>query len=362
MTQPESLLSPTFSSSLNSSSIPLTPSQQKLSPPITDSSHPTLRSSLSLTLQSNSESNTSLFPNPTSSASTLPNHAASGYYATSLSPLGTTDHCSSFTVTLPTALPGNEGSFSLSPSGRDVVLASQEGLILLDLFHPLNDTEQLHYTLPPIHWNNQISCQSKVQWNPHLLKQHCIASTKWNQIYIWHLQSSSQTSSSTTPSLIMNPSPPPSMIPSSSTALPTITSSMSSNPYFSPIPGSTTPFSTPVTSPPSSPLPKTDSPNFFSSSSTYFLSKLGMGSLVEHVLHGHTRSVTDIDWSPFQPDLLASCSLDSTVFLWDLRKPKKNVNSFSVWTDGINVVRWNPNNIWLFATAHNNQVWIWDIR
>lgn len=42
---------------------------------------------------------------------------------------------------------------------------------------------------------------------------------------------------------------------------------------------------------------------------------------IEHVFHAHTRAISDINWSPHQPDILATCSVDTYVHLWDLREP-----------------------------------------
>lgn len=42
-------------------------------------------------------------------------------------------------------------------------------------------------------------------------------------------------------------------------------------------------------------------------------------SPIEHALYGHTRAVTDINWSPTAPELLATCALDGWVLGWDLR-------------------------------------------
>lgn len=38
-------------------------------------------------------------------------------------------------------------------------------------------------------------------------------------------------------------------------------------------------------------------------------------------LVGHESSVEDIKWSPTEPDILSSCSVDRSVRLWDLRNP-----------------------------------------
>lgn len=61
-------------------------------------------------------------------------------------------------------------------------------------------------------------------------------------------------------------------------------------------------------------------------------------SPIEHTLHAHTRAVTDINWSPHDPDTLATCALDGWVWSWDLRagrRPNWGVSSFgSKWDVG----------------------------
>lgn len=39
-------------------------------------------------------------------------------------------------------------------------------------------------------------------------------------------------------------------------------------------------------------------------------------SSIEHVFESHYRSITDINWSPRNPDMVASTGLDSWVWLW----------------------------------------------
>jgi WD40 repeat protein len=42
-------------------------------------------------------------------------------------------------------------------------------------------------------------------------------------------------------------------------------------------------------------------------------------SPIEFTLCKHMRAVSDIHWSPFLPETLATCSYDAYVHLWDLR-------------------------------------------
>lgn len=41
------------------------------------------------------------------------------------------------------------------------------------------------------------------------------------------------------------------------------------------------------------------------------------------ILKGHTRCITDINWSPFNPGQIASSSFDTFTHIWDLRDTKK---------------------------------------
>ncbi|KAG0031300.1 hypothetical protein BGZ81_001456 [Podila clonocystis] len=83
---------------------------------------------------------------------------------------------------------------------------------------------------------------------------------------------------------------------------------------------------------------------------------------VELILHAHSRAISDINWSPFHPDLLATCSVDTFVHLWDLRTPKKPTNSFCAWTAAATVVKFNRKDEYTLASAHDTKVEVWDTR
>lgn len=42
-------------------------------------------------------------------------------------------------------------------------------------------------------------------------------------------------------------------------------------------------------------------------------------SAVEHVLRGHTRGITDINWSSSSPEVLATCGMDGQILKFDLK-------------------------------------------
>ncbi|KAI8340395.1 hypothetical protein BD560DRAFT_412293 [Blakeslea trispora] len=95
---------------------------------------------------------------------------------------------------------------------------------------------------------------------------------------------------------------------------------------------------------------------------------------IEHVFHAHARAISDINWSPHQPDILATCSIDTYVHLWDLREPQVRArnqeddrkmrpsSSFTPWNAAATQVKFNRKNEYLVASAHDKDVKIWDIR
>ncbi|RKP06343.1 hypothetical protein THASP1DRAFT_31833 [Thamnocephalis sphaerospora] len=83
---------------------------------------------------------------------------------------------------------------------------------------------------------------------------------------------------------------------------------------------------------------------------------------VETVLRGHERAVSDLHWSPYQPNMIASGALDTDIHLWDLRTPQRSAISFCAWTAGAARVQYNRKNEFMLASAHANIVKIWDTR
>lgn len=83
---------------------------------------------------------------------------------------------------------------------------------------------------------------------------------------------------------------------------------------------------------------------------------------IEHVIHGHSRAITDINFHPQNPDLLATCSVDTFVLAWDTRAPKKPIYAVEDWRAGASQVKWNYQNEHILASAHNDYFYIWDLR
>nr|NP_001037822.1 uncharacterized protein LOC723798 [Ciona intestinalis]BAE93319.1 zinc finger protein [Ciona intestinalis] len=78
-------------------------------------------------------------------------------------------------------------------------------------------------------------------------------------------------------------------------------------------------------------------------------------------LQGHMRSISDADWSFTEPNILATCSLDGYIYVWDMRETKRcKLCTSSV--VGASQVKWNRMNPYCFASSHDGNIRIWDSR
>lgn len=176
----------------------------------------------------------------------------------------TFDEDSSFHVEQPV------GSMSISPCGRDVVLASKEGLHVIDLDSPYSPPRYLPHHTP---WE-----VADVQWSPFASRDYWVVSTSNQKALVWNLAMKTWQNS------------------------------------------------------------------------------------IEFVLHAHSRAITDINFSAFHPDILATCAVDSFVHCWDLRTPSRPVISFSDWFTGATQVKWNRQDPHVVASSHDRFLRIWDDR
>ncbi|XP_008215215.1 GATOR complex protein WDR59 isoform X1 [Nasonia vitripennis] len=80
-----------------------------------------------------------------------------------------------------------------------------------------------------------------------------------------------------------------------------------------------------------------------------------------HSLRAHTRVVSDLNWHPKDPDILATCSIDTYIHIWDIRDQRKPSLSLSA-VAGASQVRWNVLSPNMLATAHDGDIKIWDQR
>ncbi|KAJ3517825.1 hypothetical protein NLJ89_g245 [Agrocybe chaxingu] len=90
--------------------------------------------------------------------------------------------------------------------------------------------------------------------------------------------------------------------------------------------------------------------------------RLGGKTSIEHILRSHYRAVTDINWHTSECDVVSSTGIDSWIWSWDLREPRKPIFGLSAFKAGGTQVKWNRKDGNLIASANANEVLIWDRR
>ncbi|QDZ22990.1 WD40 repeat domain-containing protein [Chloropicon primus] len=78
---------------------------------------------------------------------------------------------------------------------------------------------------------------------------------------------------------------------------------------------------------------------------------------------GHSASVEDLQWSPAEDSVFASCSVDKTIKIWDTRQRGKPGLSYEAHETDINVISWNSLTSCMIASGGDDGTMrIWDMR
>ena len=78
----------------------------------------------------------------------------------------------------------------------------------------------------------------------------------------------------------------------------------------------------------------------------------------------HQSSVEDIQWSPSEATVFASCSVDRTIKIWDTRsREHKAMLSVNAHTSDVNVISWNREVGYLMVSGSDDGTFcVWDFR
>ena len=80
-------------------------------------------------------------------------------------------------------------------------------------------------------------------------------------------------------------------------------------------------------------------------------------------LVGHSNSVEDIQWSPNEQNIFASCSVDRSLRVWDIRTNNSMISVPNAHKSDVNVISWNRlDSVFLLSGGDDHAIKVWDMR
>lgn len=80
-------------------------------------------------------------------------------------------------------------------------------------------------------------------------------------------------------------------------------------------------------------------------------------------LVGHSQSVEDLQWSPTEPNIFASCSVDRSLRIWDVRSNSSMLSVPNAHKSDVNVISWNRlDPVFLLSGGDDHAIKVWDMR